>query len=177
MVSGLLGVQSQAVACVDGRLNVGGVSARLDDEKSRLEPRLLKKFDPVGSERARERFLSDKLLGSTSLGSTRIVIQNSSKPLSLSATQSVELSRLLRDRDVATSVYANLATQAAQSKIASQSPSEGAQPISLAAEPANPTQPKPLQNVAIAAVVGLMLSVFGAFGAEYFAAPRKPRAI
>jgi uncharacterized protein involved in exopolysaccharide biosynthesis len=38
---------------------------------------------------------------------------------------------------------------------------------------AAPTQPKPLQNIAIAGVLGLMLGVFGAFALEYFQSPRK----
>ncbi|MEW6231476.1 MAG: Wzz/FepE/Etk N-terminal domain-containing protein [Chloroflexota bacterium] len=110
---------------------------------------------------------------SLSISSPRIVIQGSSKSFNLSATQIADLSRLLRDRDIAASVYKNFAAQAAQSRIASQASSEGLQLVSVAAEPAAPTQPKPLQNIAIAGVLGLMLGVFGAFALEYFQSPRK----
>jgi capsular polysaccharide biosynthesis protein len=110
---------------------------------------------------------------SMSISSPRVVMQGSSKSLNLSATQIADLSRLLRDRDTAASVYMNFAAQVAQSKIAAQSPSEGAQLISAAVEPAAPTQPKKTQNIAIAGVLGLMMGVLGAFAMEYFQKPRR----
>lgn len=42
--------------------------------------------------------------------------------------------------------------------------------------PSSPAQPKPLQDIAIASVLGLMVGVLGAFAAEYFTQPRPPRA-
>jgi hypothetical protein len=48
MVSGLLGVQSQAVACFDGRLNAGGVSARPKAGKKPIVAQVVKEFRLYG---------------------------------------------------------------------------------------------------------------------------------
>jgi len=81
-----------------------------------------------------------------------------------------------RARDTARANYdaASAQLRDAQARLAqSQNP---ARVVSRAVAPDSPTQPKPLQNVAIAAVVGLMLGVFGSFAAEYFAHSGKSRA-
>jgi hypothetical protein len=44
MVLGVLGVQSQALARFDGRLNVGAVSARLDDGRKPAETQVVKEI-------------------------------------------------------------------------------------------------------------------------------------
>jgi hypothetical protein len=44
MVLGLLGIQSETVARFDGRLKVGVVSARLDDERKRIADQVVKEI-------------------------------------------------------------------------------------------------------------------------------------
>ena len=44
MGSGVLGVQSQAIARLDGRLNVGAVSARLHEERKPVETPVVKEI-------------------------------------------------------------------------------------------------------------------------------------
>jgi uncharacterized protein involved in exopolysaccharide biosynthesis len=70
-----------------------------------------------------------------------------------------DLNRLMRDRDIAASVYTSLSSQALQSEITALKPSDaGAQMLSESEEPSVPTQPKPLQNVVIASIVALLAS-------------------
>jgi polysaccharide biosynthesis transport protein len=81
-----------------------------------------------------------------------------------------------RVRDTARANYDAAAAQLRDAQARLMASQDPARVVSRAAAPDSPTQSKLLQNVAIAAVVGLMVGVLGAFGVEYFAAPRKPRA-
>jgi len=56
MVPGLPGVQSQAIARIDGRLKVGVVSARLDDGRKPTRAQVVKEFGYMESEKARSVF-------------------------------------------------------------------------------------------------------------------------
>lgn len=80
-----------------------------------------------------------------------------------------------RVRDTAKLNYAAADAQSreAQARLAAQSNS--ARVVSRATTPAAPGQSKLLQNIVIAAVLGLMVSVFGTFAFEYFTTPRAPQ--
>jgi polysaccharide biosynthesis transport protein len=80
-------------------------------------------------------------------------------------------------RDAVKARYDATIAQLRSSQLASTVRQDPARALTLAVPPESPVSPKKTQNVAIAAVVGLMAGVLGAFGVEYFAAPRKPRAI
>jgi uncharacterized protein involved in exopolysaccharide biosynthesis len=79
-------------------------------------------------------------------------------------------------RDAAQSDYTGLLQELQRARMSLSTSGDAARLVSSATPPSSPTQPRPLQNIALAGVVGLMLGVFGAFAAEYFAQPRPPRA-
>lgn len=82
-----------------------------------------------------------------------------------STDKQLELSRLLRDRDVAEPVYLDLARGLERAQIlagTAYSPT-----VILAPAPAAPVSPKLTQNILVGAVLGLLLGVFGAFGLEF----------
>lgn len=81
----------------------------------------------------------------------------------------------MRARDAARANYDTSAAQLRDAQTRSTVQQNPARVLGRAIAPDAPIAPKKTQNVAIAAVLGLMLSVFGAFVVEYFAAPR-PRA-
>jgi len=110
---------------------------------------------------------------STSIDSVSVQVTMLQQQLNEKQTALIEPTRA---RDTARANYdsATAKLRDAQARLA-QSQNQ-ARVVSHAVAPDSPTQPKPLQNVAIAAVVGLMIAVGGAFAFEYFAQPRKPRA-
>ncbi len=82
-----------------------------------------------------------------------------------STDKQVELEKLLRDRDVAESVYLNFARTSEQSQILA---STAYSPQVIAASmPTAPVSPKLAQNILIGAAFGLLLGVLGAFALEY----------
>jgi capsular polysaccharide biosynthesis protein len=82
-----------------------------------------------------------------------------------STDKQLELSRLLRDRDVAEPVYLDLARGLERAQIlvsSAYSPT-----VILAPVPGAPVSPKLTQNILVGAVFGLLLGVLGAFGLEF----------
>ncbi len=84
-----------------------------------------------------------------------------------STDKQLELSRLLRDRDVAEPVYLDLARGLERAQILA---TTAYSPTVIAAPaPGAPVSPKLTQNILVGAVLGLLLGVLGAFVLEFFA--------
>lgn len=79
-----------------------------------------------------------------------------------------ESGRLTRQRDLANETYTALARKVEETRIAMQVPESAARLASRAAVPEEPASPRKLLNTAVAGVLGLMLSVFGAFGVKWW---------
>jgi uncharacterized protein involved in exopolysaccharide biosynthesis len=79
-----------------------------------------------------------------------------------------ESDRLTRQRDLAKETYTALARKVEETRIAVQGAQSTARLGSRAAVPEKPAGPRKLFNTAVAGVLGLMLSVFGAFGVEWW---------
>jgi uncharacterized protein involved in exopolysaccharide biosynthesis len=89
----------------------------------------------------------------------------------LSTEKKLELQRLLRERDVAESVYTDLAREFERmslSAVGSYKPSALAAP-----QPTAPIAPKPAQNLVAGGAFGLLIGVLGAFGLESAGRGRK----
>lgn len=80
-------------------------------------------------------------------------------------------------RDAVKARYDDTVAQLRSSELTSTVRQNPARALTRELAPESPVSPKKTQNVAIAGVVGLLVSVLGVFGVEYFATPRKPRAI
>jgi uncharacterized protein involved in exopolysaccharide biosynthesis len=104
-------------------------------------------------------------------------IQISGRSFSFSSTVSDNLSRLLRERQVATRTYMKLARGAAEADIASRVPSAGLELLNPATEPTTPVQPRPLQNMVIAVIVGMTVGFSGAFVKEHITRQQKPKRV
>lgn len=74
-----------------------------------------------------------------------------------------EKDRLARARDVAQETYMTLARKVEEARIAAEDTAGEVRIASRAAVPEKPASPRKLLNTAVAGVLGLMLSVFGAF--------------
>lgn len=79
-----------------------------------------------------------------------------------------EKDRLARARDVARETYMTLARKVEEARIAAEENAGEARIASRAAVPEKPASPRKLLNTAVAGVLGLMLSVFGAFVTEWW---------
>ncbi|MGQ9718223.1 MAG: GNVR domain-containing protein, partial [Anaerolineae bacterium] len=79
-----------------------------------------------------------------------------------------EKDRLTRARDVARETYMTLARKVEEARIAAEENSGEVRIASRAAVPEKPASPRKLLNTAVAGVLGLMLSVFGVFIAEWW---------
>jgi len=79
-----------------------------------------------------------------------------------------ESDRLTRQRDLAKETYTALARKVEETRIAVQGAQSTARLGSRAAVPEKPAGPRKLFNTAVAGALGLMLSVFGAFGVEWW---------
>jgi uncharacterized protein involved in exopolysaccharide biosynthesis len=79
-----------------------------------------------------------------------------------------ESDRLTRQRDLAKETYTALARKVEETRIAVQGVQSTARLGSRAAVPEKPARPRKLLNTAVAGVLGLMLSVFGAFVWEWW---------
>jgi len=79
-----------------------------------------------------------------------------------------ESDRLTRQRDLAKETYIALARKVEETRIAVQGMQSTARLGSRAAVPEKPASPRKLLNTAIAGILGLMLSVFGAFSVEWW---------
>jgi len=79
-----------------------------------------------------------------------------------------ESDRLTRQRDLAKETYTALARKVEETRIAVQGAQSTARLGSRAAVPEKPASPRKLLNTAVAGALGLMLSVFGAFGVEWW---------
>ncbi|MCS7222288.1 MAG: GNVR domain-containing protein [Anaerolineae bacterium] len=80
-----------------------------------------------------------------------------------------EADRLTRARDVARETYMTLTRKVEEARIAAEDASTGEVRLaSQAAVPERPVSPRKLLNTAIAGMLGLMVAVFGAFGAEWW---------
>ncbi len=87
------------------------------------------------------------------------------RSVSLSTAKQLELATLLRERDNAESVYNDLARDWERSTILA---TNAYKPTTMqAAIPTSPISPKPLQNIAIGAGLGLLVGILAAFAAEY----------
>lgn len=83
----------------------------------------------------------------------------------LSTDKRTELDQLLRNYDVAESVYLDLAKEQARENLLAANSNK---PIFIsAAIPAAPVAPKPTQNLALGGVLGLLVGVLSAFAVEY----------
>jgi uncharacterized protein involved in exopolysaccharide biosynthesis len=87
------------------------------------------------------------------------------------ATKQEQLEQLIRERDVKAETYAVISRKVQEAQI--DAFGEGAstgkvQIASRAAVPTNPTSSSRLRNTAVAAVLGLMLGVFGVFAVEWW---------
>jgi len=81
-----------------------------------------------------------------------------------------ENDRLTRARDVARETYITLARKVEEQRIAAEDNTGDVRIASRAAAPEEPASPRKLLNTAVAGVLGLMLSVFGVFMAEWWRA-------
>jgi uncharacterized protein involved in exopolysaccharide biosynthesis len=82
----------------------------------------------------------------------------------LPTEKKLELAQLLRERDIAESVYVDLARDHARATILAQS---AYKPRTIAAPiPTTPIAPKPAQNILIGAAFGLLIGILGAFAVE-----------
>ncbi len=109
------------------------------------------------AEQALVRFSLQNELGDYNLNKLRTV--------SLSTAKQLELATLLRERDNAESVYDDLARDWARSTILA---TNAYKPTTIrAAVPVSPISPKPLQNVALGAGLGLLVGILAAFAVEY----------
>jgi succinoglycan biosynthesis transport protein ExoP len=79
-----------------------------------------------------------------------------------------ESDRLTRQQDLAKETYTALARKVEETRIAVQGVQSTARLGSRAAVPEKPAGPRKLFNTAVAGALGLMLSVFGAFGVEWW---------
>lgn len=79
-----------------------------------------------------------------------------------------EKGRLTVARDLARETYMTLARKVEEVRIAAEENSSEVRIASRAAVPEKPASPRKLLNTAVAGVLGLMLSVFGAFVAEWW---------
>ncbi len=87
------------------------------------------------------------------------------RTVSLSTAKQLELATLLRERDNAEAVYNDLARDWARSSILA---TNAYKPTTIrAAVPASPISPKPLQNIAVGAGLGLLVGILAAFAVEY----------
>ena len=75
---------------------------------------------------------------------------------------------LERQRDLAWDTYSQLTKKLAEVQIAAESKGTEVRVASVAVPPSRPVSPRKLFNAAVAGVLGLMLSVFGAFGVEWW---------
>ncbi len=75
---------------------------------------------------------------------------------------------LERQRDLAWETYTQLAKKLAEVQVAAQTSGSEVRVASLAVPPHRPASPRKLLNTAVAGVLGGMLSVFGAFIAEWW---------
>jgi succinoglycan biosynthesis transport protein ExoP len=75
---------------------------------------------------------------------------------------------LERQRDLAWDTYAQLAKKSVEVQIAAASTGTEVRIASLPVPPSRPVSPRKLLNTAVAGALGLMLSVFGAFGVEWW---------
>jgi len=80
----------------------------------------------------------------------------------------VEEDRLTRARDVARDTYTTLARKVDEARIAAENESGEVRLASAAAVPTEPVSPRKLLNTAVAAMLGLMLGVFGVFAVEWW---------
>ncbi len=87
-----------------------------------------------------------------------------------------EKDRLTRARDVARETYMTLARKVEEQRIAAEGNTGDVRIAGRAAVPEKPASPRKLLNTAVAGVLGLMLSVFGAFVAEWWRAGAPPDA-
>ena len=79
-----------------------------------------------------------------------------------------ESDRLTRQRDLAIETYTVLARKVQETRIVMEGAQSTARLGSRAAVPEKPASPRKLFNTAVAGALGLMLSVFGAFGVEWW---------
>lgn len=115
-----------------------------------------KKLD--AADQALARFSQDNGLGDYNLAKLRAAP-------ALPGDKQLELARLLRDRDVAESVYLDFARRLEQSQIlagTAYSPQVISAPVPVA-----PVSPKLAQNILIGAAFGLLVGILGAFALEY----------
>lgn len=113
-----------------------------------------------------------------------VVLQGPPESLDLSPSQMATLSRLLYERDIAGTAYSTLLTQVIEGEAMIWPPAVNEEPpvndvpspvlLNEATLPDSPTvQPKPLQQIALGGMLGLMAGLFTAFVIEYFAQPKK----
>jgi capsular polysaccharide biosynthesis protein len=77
--------------------------------------------------------------------------------------------RELQDaRDIAWEAYTIIAGKSAETEVAAQARGIVVEVADVAAVPESPVAPRRVMNIGIALVLGLVVGVFGAFGAEYF---------
>jgi len=79
-----------------------------------------------------------------------------------------ESDRIIRQRDLAKETYTALARKVQETRIAVQGTRPTAHLGSRAAVPEEPASPRKLRNTAVAGTLGLMLSIMGAFGVEWW---------
>jgi len=79
-----------------------------------------------------------------------------------------EETRLTRQRDLAQTVYTNLAQKVEETRIAAQQTSGRARWASRAAAPEEPINKRFLVNTTMGVALGLLVGVMGAFAVEYF---------
>lgn len=83
--------------------------------------------------------------------------------------EEAEQRELTRARDLAWQTYSTLADKAVEVQIATDVGGSQVRFAAPAVPPLSPARPKKKQSIALAAAVGLMIGVGGAFGVEYFA--------
>jgi capsular polysaccharide biosynthesis protein len=108
-------------------------------------------------------FSKDNGLGDYDLGRLRAATLSSTD-------KQLELNKLLRDRDVAESVYLEFARELARSKIIAGN--DYSPKVISAPAPGLPVSPKLVQNILIGAVLGLLVGILGTFALDYVSRPR-----
>ena len=100
-----------------------------------------------------------------SIKELRVEILQLQSELELETAKQRELERL---RNRARESYESLDNKAAQIEVAIQLKDAVVRVADVASVPQSPTAPRRVTNIGIALVLGLVVGVFGAFGAEYF---------
>ncbi|MFY9176638.1 MAG: Wzz/FepE/Etk N-terminal domain-containing protein [Caldicoprobacterales bacterium] len=146
------------------------VSKTREDQSSNLQYNdilMNQKLVKTYSEIVKSNRVLEKVIEQLGLNMTTADLRNSIQVQSVSDTEIIRISVQDKDPNFATEL-ANSIAVVFMGEIGSIMKMDNVQFIDPAKVPVNPIKPRPLFNVAIAAVLGMMISVFIVFLVEYF---------